>query len=175
MLSPLPRCSSWASSSLIHPAVSAFPDSTFGSARISTFSRFESFADATANGKVAPKAAVRASATKAPGSTLRQKRRSCAPARRSRSRGTPVHHGDGGWPYAGNGSATAMASFCRGASRFRIKYLTVVPHAASLQKSSHNSAPLASLRRAPSRRGRGTHQRLFRRHGFRPRRNSRLY
>src|SRR5216683_2588345 len=40
MLPPLPRCSSWASSSLIHPAVSAFPDTTFGSACTSTFSRF---------------------------------------------------------------------------------------------------------------------------------------
>src|SRR5712692_6481798 len=40
MLPPLPRCSRWASSSLIHPAVSAFPDTTFGSACTSTFSRF---------------------------------------------------------------------------------------------------------------------------------------
>src|SRR6266436_3837133 len=41
MLPPLPRCSRWAYSSLkIHPSVSAFPDSTIGSACTSTFSRF---------------------------------------------------------------------------------------------------------------------------------------
>src|SRR5215470_754573 len=41
MLPPLPRCSGWAYSSLKdHPSVSAFPDSTFGSACTSTFSRF---------------------------------------------------------------------------------------------------------------------------------------
>src|SRR5712691_12690339 len=39
MLPPLPRCSSWASSSLIHPAVSAFPETTTGSACTSAFSR----------------------------------------------------------------------------------------------------------------------------------------
>ena len=40
MLPPLPRCSRWAHSSLeIYPSVSAFPDSTFGSACTSTFSR----------------------------------------------------------------------------------------------------------------------------------------
>src|SRR5215469_8671886 len=39
MLPPLPRCSGWASSSLIHPAVSAFPDSTVVSASTSSFSR----------------------------------------------------------------------------------------------------------------------------------------
>src|SRR6202030_1162562 len=40
MLPPLPRCSRWAYSSLKnHPSVSAFPDSTFGSACTSTFSR----------------------------------------------------------------------------------------------------------------------------------------
>jgi hypothetical protein len=37
---PLPRCSRWAYSSLKnHPSVSAFPDSTIGSARTSSFSR----------------------------------------------------------------------------------------------------------------------------------------
>src|SRR6202048_5569762 len=41
MLPPLPRCSRWAYSSLkIHPSVSAFPDSTIGSACTSSFSRF---------------------------------------------------------------------------------------------------------------------------------------
>ena len=41
MLPPLPRCSRWAYSSLKnHPSVSAFPDSTFGSACTSSFSRF---------------------------------------------------------------------------------------------------------------------------------------
>src|SRR6266702_3726157 len=40
MLSPLPRRSDWASSLLIHPAVSAFPDRVVGSACASTFSRF---------------------------------------------------------------------------------------------------------------------------------------
>ena len=40
MLPPLPRCSSWAYSSLIHPAVSAFPGRGTGSACTSTFSRF---------------------------------------------------------------------------------------------------------------------------------------
>lgn len=40
MLSPLPRHSDWASSLLIHPAVSAFPDRVVGSACASTFSRF---------------------------------------------------------------------------------------------------------------------------------------
>src|SRR5271167_634045 len=40
MLPPLPRCSRWAYLSLKnHPSVSAFPDSTFGSASTSTFSR----------------------------------------------------------------------------------------------------------------------------------------
>src|SRR5215831_11886850 len=40
MLPPLPRCSRWAYLSLKnHPSVSAFPDSTFGSACTSTFSR----------------------------------------------------------------------------------------------------------------------------------------
>src|ERR1700681_1352648 len=40
MLPPLPRCSRWAYSSLkIHPSVSAFPDSTIGSACTSSFSR----------------------------------------------------------------------------------------------------------------------------------------
>src|SRR5215831_12497348 len=40
MLPPLPRCSRWAYLSLKNrPSVSAFPDSTFGSACISTFSR----------------------------------------------------------------------------------------------------------------------------------------
>ena len=40
MLPPLPRCSRWAHSSLeIYPSVSAFPNSTFGSACTSTFSR----------------------------------------------------------------------------------------------------------------------------------------
>src|ERR1700687_106961 len=39
MLPPLPRCSSWASSSLIHPAVSAFPERGIGSACTSSFSR----------------------------------------------------------------------------------------------------------------------------------------
>src|ERR1700674_2456252 len=40
MLPPLPRCSRWAYSSLNnHPSVSAFPDSTFGSACTSSFSR----------------------------------------------------------------------------------------------------------------------------------------
>src|SRR4029077_16830923 len=39
MLPPLPRCSRWAYLSLKnHPSVSAFPDSTFGSACTSTFS-----------------------------------------------------------------------------------------------------------------------------------------
>ena len=41
MLPPLPRCSRWAYSSLkVHSSVSAFPDSTIGSACTSTFSRF---------------------------------------------------------------------------------------------------------------------------------------
>ena len=41
MLPPLPRCSGWAYSSLTnHPSVSAFPDSPFGSACTSSFSRF---------------------------------------------------------------------------------------------------------------------------------------
>jgi hypothetical protein len=40
MLSPLPRRSDWASSLLIHPAVSTFPDRVVGSACASTFSRF---------------------------------------------------------------------------------------------------------------------------------------
>src|SRR5712671_3873633 len=41
MLPPLPRCSRGAYSSLEnHPSVSAFPDSTFGSACTSSFSRF---------------------------------------------------------------------------------------------------------------------------------------
>src|SRR5271168_4739240 len=41
MLPPLPRCSRWAYSSLKNrPSVSAFPDSTIGSACTSTFSRF---------------------------------------------------------------------------------------------------------------------------------------
>ena len=40
MLSPLPRRSDWASSLLIRPAVSAFPDRVVGSACASTFSRF---------------------------------------------------------------------------------------------------------------------------------------
>src|SRR5271167_4942059 len=41
MLPPLPRCSRWAYSSLEnHPSVSAFPDSTIGSACTSAFSRF---------------------------------------------------------------------------------------------------------------------------------------
>jgi hypothetical protein len=39
MLSPLPRRSDWASSLLIHPAVSAFPDRVFGSTCASSFSR----------------------------------------------------------------------------------------------------------------------------------------
>src|SRR5215472_8112698 len=40
MLPPLPRCSRWAYLSLKNrPSVSAFPDSTFGSACTSTFSR----------------------------------------------------------------------------------------------------------------------------------------
>src|ERR1700687_1550688 len=39
MLPPLPRCSSWASSSLIHPAVSAFPERGIGAACTSSFSR----------------------------------------------------------------------------------------------------------------------------------------
>src|SRR5260221_9485170 len=38
MLPPLPRCSSWAYSSLIHPAVSAFPERGVGSACTSSFS-----------------------------------------------------------------------------------------------------------------------------------------
>src|SRR5271169_5636875 len=38
MLPPLPRCSSWAYSSLIHPAVSAFPERGAGSACTSSFS-----------------------------------------------------------------------------------------------------------------------------------------
>jgi hypothetical protein len=38
MLPPLPRCSSWAYSSLIHPAVSAFPERVTGSACTSAFS-----------------------------------------------------------------------------------------------------------------------------------------
>src|ERR1700675_3127174 len=38
MLPPLPRCSSWAYSSLIHPAVSAFPERVVGSACTSSFS-----------------------------------------------------------------------------------------------------------------------------------------
>jgi hypothetical protein len=40
MLSPLPRHSDWASSLLIRPVVSAFPDRVVGSACASTFSRF---------------------------------------------------------------------------------------------------------------------------------------
>ncbi|AJZ56385.1 hypothetical protein OI25_8236 (plasmid) [Paraburkholderia fungorum] len=40
MLSPLPRRSDWASSLLIHPVVSAFPDRVVGSACASSFSRF---------------------------------------------------------------------------------------------------------------------------------------
>jgi hypothetical protein len=40
MLSPLPRRSDWASSLLIHPVVSAFPDRVAGSACASSFSRF---------------------------------------------------------------------------------------------------------------------------------------
>jgi hypothetical protein len=40
MLSPLPRRSDWASSLLIRPVVSAFPDRVVGSACASTFSRF---------------------------------------------------------------------------------------------------------------------------------------
>src|SRR5208283_982581 len=41
MLPPLPRYSRWAYSSLEnHPSVSAFPDSTIGSACTSSFSRF---------------------------------------------------------------------------------------------------------------------------------------
>src|SRR5260221_7101205 len=39
MLSPLPRRSGWASSSLFRPAVSAFPDRVVGSACASSFSR----------------------------------------------------------------------------------------------------------------------------------------
>src|SRR5713226_9418572 len=39
MLPPLPRCSGWAYSSLIHPAVSAFPERVVGSACTSSFSR----------------------------------------------------------------------------------------------------------------------------------------
>src|SRR5215469_2351487 len=41
MLPPLPRCSRWAYSSLkLRPSISAFPDSTVGSACTSSFSRF---------------------------------------------------------------------------------------------------------------------------------------
>src|SRR5215472_17049882 len=41
MLPPLPRCSGWAHSSLkTAPSISAFPDSTVGSACTSPFSRF---------------------------------------------------------------------------------------------------------------------------------------
>jgi hypothetical protein len=40
MLPPLPRCSDWASSSLVNPAVSAFPGMAAGSACTSSFSRF---------------------------------------------------------------------------------------------------------------------------------------
>ena len=40
MLSPLPRRSDWASSLLIRPVVSTFPDRVVGSACASTFSRF---------------------------------------------------------------------------------------------------------------------------------------
>src|SRR5713101_8887059 len=39
MLSPLPRRSGWAYHSLIHPAVSAFPEIAVGSACTSSFSR----------------------------------------------------------------------------------------------------------------------------------------
>src|SRR5262244_3934170 len=39
MLPPLPRCSGWAYSSLIHPAVSTFPERVVGSACTSSFSR----------------------------------------------------------------------------------------------------------------------------------------
>src|SRR3984957_16375572 len=39
VLPPLPRCSGWASSSLIYPAVPAFPDNVVGSACTSSFSR----------------------------------------------------------------------------------------------------------------------------------------
>src|SRR6202158_4953278 len=39
MLTPLPRRSGWAYSSLIHPAVSAFPERVVGSACASSFSR----------------------------------------------------------------------------------------------------------------------------------------
>src|SRR5215217_9560532 len=39
MLPPLPRCSAWAYSLLIHPAVSAFPERVVGSACTSSFSR----------------------------------------------------------------------------------------------------------------------------------------
>src|SRR6266850_3548977 len=39
MLPPLPRCSGWAYSSLVHPAVSAFPERGIGSACTSSFSR----------------------------------------------------------------------------------------------------------------------------------------
>src|SRR5215510_11390575 len=39
MLPPLPRCSAWAYPSLIHPAVSAFPERVVGSACTSSFSR----------------------------------------------------------------------------------------------------------------------------------------
>src|SRR5437870_5261075 len=39
MLSPLPRRSGWAYHSLIHPAVSAFPERVVGSACASSFSR----------------------------------------------------------------------------------------------------------------------------------------
>src|SRR5271170_8512771 len=40
MLPPLPRCSSWPSSSLLHPAISAFPGIPVGSACTSVVSRF---------------------------------------------------------------------------------------------------------------------------------------
>ena len=40
MLPPLPRCSGWVPSSLIHPTVSAFPGMAAGSACTSSFSRF---------------------------------------------------------------------------------------------------------------------------------------
>src|SRR6478672_10805525 len=39
MLPPVPRCSGWAYSSLVHPAVSAFPERGIGSACTSSFSR----------------------------------------------------------------------------------------------------------------------------------------
>jgi hypothetical protein len=39
MLPPLPRCSGWTYSSLVHPAVSAFPERVVGSACTSSFSR----------------------------------------------------------------------------------------------------------------------------------------